>query len=105
MTNTISPTEKLFEAMGLSEYTEQEQEQLLVDVSDTIFQSTLMRLIEKMDTGTRNDFNKLMDSNADGESVVSFLKQRVKNADDAMRESVREVTEDIVSLNLPKTAS
>lgn len=99
-TQTISPTEALFNALNLSAYTPQEQEQLLVDVSDTIFKGTLARVIECMDTATRDDFNALMDKDADGEEITAFLKERVPESDEATLEAVREVTADIVALDI-----
>ncbi len=101
--STTSPTEMLFNALHLSAYTPQEQEQLLVDVSDTIFKGTLVRIIERMDTTTRNDFNTLMDEDADGEEVAAFLKERVPESDEATLEAVREVTADIAALDISET--
>lgn len=108
MINTLpaaSPTEMLFEALNLPAYTHEEQEQLLVDVSDTIFKGVFVRLIENMDDTTRNDFNALMEDNADGEEITAFLKERVPGSDEATLEAVREVTEDIAALGMSETTS
>lgn len=108
MTATVpitSPTEKLFESLNLPAYTPKEQEQLLVDVSDTIFKGTLVRIIERMDTTTRDDFTALMEKDADGEEVAAFLKERVPESDKATLEAVREVTEDIAALKMSETTS
>ncbi len=104
-TVTTSPVETLFATLNLSAYTPEEQEQLLTDISDTIFQGTLTRLIERMDTATRGDFNELMDHDASGDEVASFLKKRVPGAENATLEAVREVTEDIAALKVPEEAS
>ena len=101
--STTSPTEMLISALHLSAYTPKEQEQLLVDVSDTIFKGTLVRIIERMDTTTRNDFNTLMDNDADGEEIATFLKERVPKSDEATLEAVREVTADIAALDISDT--
>ncbi len=98
-----SPTEILIDALHLSAYTPQEQEQLLVDVSDTIFKGTLVRIIERMDSTTRDDFNALMENDADGEGVATFLKERVPKSDEATLEAVREVTADIAALDISET--
>ncbi|HEX8947271.1 MAG TPA: hypothetical protein VF829_03605 [Candidatus Paceibacterota bacterium] len=108
-TNTaaLSPVESLIAALNLSAYSPEEQEQLLMDLSDTIFEGTLVRLIGRMDDKTRGAFSSLMDQNASGDEVATFLKEHVPGSDEVALDVVRDITDDIVSLHLeaPEAAS
>ncbi len=88
----------MFAAVNLSEYSPEEQEQIILDLSGTLFEGTLVRLIERMDDATRDDFNALMGRDADSEEVVAFLRKRVTGSDEVVQEVVREITKDVAKL-------
>ncbi|HQU07642.1 MAG: hypothetical protein B7X04_02075 [Parcubacteria group bacterium 21-54-25] len=100
-----SSIETLFSTLDLSEYPPAEQEQILLDLSDTIFEGTLIRLIERMDQKTRDDFEKLMERDASEEEVSTFLTEHVPDADEIMLETVRAITKDVAALGEPGPTS
>ncbi len=102
---TAKPLEELFAAVNLSAYSPEEQEQIVLDLSGTLFEGTLVRLIERMDDATRDDFNALMKSDADSEEVVAFLRERVSGSDEVIQEVVRAITKDVAQLTGLKITS
>ncbi|KND47298.1 MAG: hypothetical protein AB199_02625 [Parcubacteria bacterium C7867-004] len=94
--NTELPT-TILEALDIAELPAEEREELLLDLSSLISRGTLVRLIEQMDDTTSEAFSKLMDTNPDEEAVEAFLLERVPNADQAARDALKELTDDIVA--------
>lgn len=101
----ISPVEPLISALNLSAHSPEEQEQIILNLSDTLFKGALVRLIERMDDTTRSDFNTLMEGDISSEDVVAFLKERVSGADEVVREVLHEITNDIAQLSAKESAS
>lgn len=85
------------DALGLTELSAEEQEALLLDLNSLIFRGSMIRLIERMDDTARDEFTKLMDSGADEEAVEAFLAERVPDADSAVLDTVKELSDDILA--------
>lgn len=95
---TNSKFSQISDALGLEELSPEEQEEILLDLNALVFKGSLVRLIERMDASARDDFAVLMDRNADEEEVDTFLKERVPNADQAVLDTVEELTNDILAV-------
>lgn len=100
-----SSIENLISALNLSNYPQEEQERIILELSDTLFRGTLVRLIERMDDATRTDLNTLMEGDVDSEKVVAFLKERVSGADEVVREVLHEITNNMTQLPIKESAS
>ena len=87
----------LLEALDLESLAPEEQEALLLEINELVFKSSMARLIERMDDGMRDEFAKLMESDADEETVEAFLLANVPDADKAVAEAVAELTDDILA--------
>lgn len=94
---TQNPITEILEALELSELKPEEQEEILLDINTIIYESSMLRLVESMDEQTRADFEALMERDTADEEMESFLKERVPNADALIAESVKELTNDILS--------
>lgn len=88
---------KAMNALGITELGADEQEALLIDLNSLIFRGSMVRLIERMDEATRDEFAKLMDSDAEEEAVEAFLSEHVPDADAAVLETVQELSDDILA--------
>jgi hypothetical protein len=86
----------LLAATGIESMTPTEREETLLDLGDLIFRSTLVRLIERMDEKTQEDFNAFLDTNPSEEAVTAFLTERVPGAEEVVRETVDELRNDIL---------
>ncbi len=95
---TDANTSKLIEALALDQLSPEEQEALLLEINEIVFKGSMTRLIESMDESTREEFAKLMESDADDEQLEAFISARVPNADKAVAETVQELSDDILAI-------
>ena len=95
MTTTDTTFKKIIETLKIEELPEEEQAEFLTELSDIVFRGTLARINERMDDATRDDFTALMETDPTDEAVEEFLAARVPGADEAVEETIREITEDI----------
>lgn len=97
MTMTTVP-DNILDALNFSELEQEEQEELLVELNEIIFKSTFVRLLERMDEKTREEFTALMERDASDDEVQGFIESKVPDADSAVIEAVEELTSDILTL-------
>lgn len=93
-----TPHTELLAALELESLAPAEQEALLLELNEIVFRGSMIRLMERMDEASRDEFAKLMESDADEETVEAFLKERVPDADSAVAETVAELTDDILAV-------
>ncbi len=96
---TINPDtqERLLNALDLDSLSPEEQESLLLEINELVFTGSMVRLVEQMDEATKAEFEALMESDASEEQVEAFLSERVPDADQAVAETVTELTNDILA--------
>ena len=58
----------------------------------------MVRLIEKMDEQTRDEFAKMLDGDASEDEIESFIQTHVPEADKLVEETVEELTSDILAV-------
>jgi hypothetical protein len=88
----------ILELIGIQELPVEEQEELLLDLGDIVFRGTMLRLIERMDDSTQEDFSKLMDTDPQEDEVMAFLKERVPESDQAVEETLADLRSDILAV-------
>ena len=88
----------IIEALDISSLPQAEQEEVLLDLQELVYRSTLIRLIERMDEATQTDFNVLLDSTPDEDVVLAYLYEKVPDADDVVGVVLSEIQNDILSL-------
>ena len=94
---TDSPKIKnILEALDLSALDPEDQEDLLVDLNELIFKTTLVAMIEVMDEKTQTAFEKLLDSDASDEEIDAFIEKNVPNADKIVKDTVNDLASDIL---------
>jgi hypothetical protein len=99
--NILKPTAKLEEiinSLTLSELEPEDQEEVLLELNDIIFESAVVRVAELMDAKTQEAFEALLDQEADEVEIEEFLEKNVPNADTAVKEVVEEITNDILAV-------
>ncbi len=89
---------KVIDALDVGSLPVEEQEALLLDLNELVFKGSMVRLIERMDEATREEFTALVDSDADDDVVEAFLRQHVPDADTAVSETIADITDDILSV-------
>lgn len=89
---------QVLDALDLSELPIEEQEELLIDLNKLVFQGSILRLYEKLDAGAKQEFLRLLETNPDDAVVDGFLRERVADADAAVAETVKEISDDILAV-------
>ena len=89
---------RVLNALQIGELPPQEQEALLLDLNSLIFRGSMVRLLERMDEHTRDEFVRLVDTAADEETIETFLRAHVQDADSAVAETVNEISDDILAV-------
>jgi hypothetical protein len=90
--------QNLLDALGIQELLPEEQEALLVDLSEMIYEGTLVRLLERMDDATKTAFDRLLEADADEEEIQAFLEKNVPGSAQAVEDTVQELRNDILSV-------
>lgn len=75
-----------------------EREQLMLDLSDLAFRSSIMKLMERMEPATREEFVALIEKDPAGSDIEAFIEAWVPDAESAVQEAVREITDDILAV-------
>ncbi len=101
MNPTENTQDQLLAALDLESLSPEEQEAMLLEINELVFKGSMVRLIERMDESTRDEFTKLMDSDASEEEVEAFLAEKVPDADQAVADAVSELTSDILAATGP----
>lgn len=88
----------LLDALRLEELLPQEQEELLLDLSSLIFKGSLLRMMDTMNESTRQALSDLIEQDISEEEVQAFLKEKVPEADQAVIDTVKDLTDDILAV-------
>ncbi|MEA2701303.1 MAG: hypothetical protein QOE22_12 [Candidatus Parcubacteria bacterium] len=94
----LKDAKDLLEALDIDELPPEEQEALLLDLGDLVFRGSMLRLIERMDLKTKDDFDALLDTNPSEEDVMDFLTARIPDADSAVEETLADIRNDILAV-------
>jgi hypothetical protein len=98
MKKNLEESQGILEALGIKDLEPAEQEELLLDLGELVTRGTMLRLIERMDEKTQDDFSALLDRDPEDEEVEAFLKERVPDADSAVEETLEELRSDILAV-------
>lgn len=94
----MAGVETLLEVLDIEGLPPEEQEDLLLELNEIIFKGTFVKLLERMDDATKDDFDQLMSGEPSEDQVMAFLQERVPDADQAVEETIQELRDDILSV-------
>lgn len=94
---TLQKQHALIEALQMNEFPAEEQEQMLLDLSDLVFKGSMIRLIERMDGDTREAFSALLESDPSEDDVLGFVDEHVPGYDEVVTETLEDITGDILA--------
>lgn len=76
----MNPIQKnIISALELENLPPEERQEIILRVGALIYQNVLMRVMEIMTEKDQDEFEKLLDKNANPEDIFAFLKERVKD--------------------------
>ena len=94
--NTTADT--LRNALDLGDLPQSEQEEILLEISEMVFEGTLLRLTTEMDDSTKSEFEALLDTDPSEEQVVAFCATHGLNMDEAVQKTLEEMQNDILAV-------
>ncbi len=92
----------VFSMLHLSDYTSEQQEQLLDSFSAILFEDLIMRFIVQMSSSERTEFYSLLDQDISEEDLISFIKKKVLDVDRATQEALQDFTKEVAELGALK---
>ncbi len=96
--NTTTDLKKIMDALHIEALAPEEQEEILLDLNSLIFKGSLVRLVEKMDDDTREEFNAFVETDPSEEQMDAFLKEKVPGTDEAVKEAIEDLASDILAV-------
>ena len=76
----------LVEALGISSLPNDKQEEMIQQIGVLVYQGALIRSMEYMSDEEVIEFENLTNSNTDPEGVFSFIKSKVENFEQIIKE-------------------
>jgi hypothetical protein len=89
---------QLLEALNIENLDPAEQEALLSELSELVFKGSLVRMFETMDEPTKEAFETLLATDPSDEDLQDFLAKNVPQADQAVEDTIQELTSDILAV-------
>lgn len=92
--------ENIIKDLELDKLSETEKEETILRIGGIIYQNVLMRVLETMSDQDQNEFEKLLDKNAEAQEIFSFLNTKVENFEKIINEEAlkfRNQTSNIMS--------
>lgn len=96
--NQATIPDNILDALNFAELEADEQQELLYELHEIIFKGTFVRLLERLDEPSRDEFTAMLERDASDEEVQGFIESRIPDADSAVTETVQELTSDILTL-------
>ncbi len=88
----------ILDALNFSALEPDEQQEMLMELHELIFKGTFIRLLERMDERSREEFTAMLEADASDEEVQGFIETKVPDAESAVLETVQELTSDILTV-------
>ena len=81
--------QNIIKDLGLDTLSEKEQEEALLKIGKIIFQSILIKVIEKLDDNEIDNFTELLEKNPNDEKVIlDFLQAKIPNFNELVNNEV-----------------
>ncbi|PIR71538.1 MAG: hypothetical protein CO145_02430 [Candidatus Nealsonbacteria bacterium CG_4_9_14_3_um_filter_37_13] len=81
--------QNIIKELDIDALPEKEQEEALLRVGKIIFQSVLIRVMEKLNSEEKDQFTKLLTEKPDDEkAILDFLKSKIPNFNEIVNEEV-----------------
>jgi hypothetical protein len=85
-------------ALEFDRMSQEEQEDTMVEISNLIFQGTMIKVMELMSEEDKNGLFALEDSQASEESITEYINAHVPNSDSLVKEPIDDLVNDILAV-------
>ena len=99
MTTNIAYMNKLAEVFGLQKMPESVRNALLEEIDVLVFRAVLFRVLSVLDDGDKDELHNILENAGDDfEKPYSFLKSKVKNLDEIIKEELNTVKQERLNI-------
>ncbi len=89
---------RIASALDLSTLSKEEQEELLLELNDLVFEGVILRLLDQMDDATKGEFEELLSKDSSEEEVSAFLESRMPNFQEVIDSTFADIQNDILAV-------
>jgi hypothetical protein len=94
--DTAQIQKTLADELGLSNLPEDEQQQLIIKMTEIILKRIFLETMEKLDERGRNEYEKLVDGGATPEQIEEFLKSKISDYEGMMEKVVTDFRQEMI---------
>ncbi|MDI6603324.1 MAG: hypothetical protein QME57_04460 [Patescibacteria group bacterium] len=81
--------QNIIKNLGIDTLPEKEQEEVLLRIGKIIFQSVLIRVMERLNSKEKDQFTRLLTEKPDDEkAILDFLKSKISNFNEIVNEEI-----------------
>jgi len=98
MFDTIN--KNIIEILGISSLPPEEQKEAMEKLGAIVYQEVMLRVLDDMNDADKSAFESLIEKNPDPEAMFAFLKEKVPNIEEIVKEeaeSIRDESAEILS--------
>jgi hypothetical protein len=93
MANVIN--QNLIQALGIDKLPEEEQTEVLMDISRVVYQNIVLRVLDELKDEDKDEFDAFLEKTPeDQEAIYEFLKTKIPNLDQIAAEEVEKFTKE-----------
>lgn len=90
-------SKNLLQALTNESQSVEQQQDSLISMGELVFRESLVRLIAAMDTPTQEAFDELLSKNPSEDELMTFLSEKVPNAEAIVQGGIDEIGDDILA--------
>lgn len=102
MDNQTQPGQNIFTALGLDNLPEEKKAELLKDMTELVEKRVMARIVEEMSVEQKEEFDKLVENNANPEEINVFLQNGFPNFLKIFEEETNRVRSEMLSMGEAK---
>ena len=85
--------------LGLSGVSEEKKEELLVSMTEVLLKRIFIEIMEKLPEADQNEYAKIIEGKAEPDKVEAFLKEKIPNYDEIVKEVIENFKEEMKGYN------
>lgn len=89
--------EDLQNALDLSSLPDEEQEEILLEIQDKVFEGVMLRIAAQLDDAGKDEFIAFLDSDPSEEALEAFIEEKVPNVEAIIEETFADMRNDILA--------
>jgi hypothetical protein len=88
----------LIEELGLTDFSQDKQEQLLIKVTESVLKRIFLETMYRLSEAEQASYDKMIDGNASPEEVEKFLREKIADYDNIIKKTIRDFKQEMKDL-------